>query len=309
LRKQKSCTPFEIRQILSASAHTYALHRHADMDCIACAYALQKEFGGTVWGPGGLDRGAKLLQQLFSIDMSDAPGPPRLVVLDTPEITQFDGMWEEIVLIDHHPSATPEADFFYVDESAHSCSEMVYGIISEHIDRNTAIALLAGILYDTGRLKRGSATTLSICASLLSASGMELDQLIQLTSEEREISETVAVLKGLERMKHEIYADTVIGITAVSAFESSVASAMLHAGVNVAFVISQKEEKVRVTGRADRHALDVGIDLNEIMRVAASEFGGEGGGHPGAAVLEFNGDGEAVALALAALCRERLRAS
>lgn len=308
MKTGRRVSPEEITRIISSTLCTFGLHSHADPDCLASAYALQRRFGGSIWAPGGLDRSAMQLQRLLSIQIGDSPQGQTLVVVDTPDISQFSGEWKEVLLIDHHPSTGEGADYFYIDTAASSCSEIVLSMVGD-TDVPSSIALLSGILHDTGRLKRGSPATLRSCALLLEKTGMDMEQLLNRISTERDASETVAVLKGLERMRHTSVSGLIIGWTQVSAFESSVASAMLTAGCSIAFVASQKGEHVRLSARGDGRATAAGVNLNELVRLVSGDFGGKGGGHQGAAVMEAEGDCEAMLNALVSRCSSFIASS
>lgn len=83
-----------------------------------------------------------------------------LVILDTND-THFAGRITDLlmdrvtgyILIDHHESRGLEASEHFLDPSASSTCEIAYGLINmldESIDLDTAVALYAGIVYDTG---------------------------------------------------------------------------------------------------------------------------------------------------------------
>ena len=74
------------------------------------------------------------------------------------------------VNIDHHVSNTQYADENYVDAKASSASEAIYKFMDPaKLDRDIAIALYTGIIYDTGVFKYPltSPTTMRVAADLM----------------------------------------------------------------------------------------------------------------------------------------------
>ncbi|MEM3851782.1 MAG: DHH family phosphoesterase [Methanomassiliicoccales archaeon] len=305
--------------ILSNGKWCIVLHAHADQDCLGSAHALQAVLGHPVWAPQGLDRGANVLREVIGTEITDEilkDGKTSLVLLDTPRMDVIQvGEWGKIMIIDHHPVHETEADFLLNDERFTSTAEIVFEMLqSRNIppDRASAIGLLAGLISDTGRFRRGDQGTLMRAAALLHAASSDenreirLEQFLEIISVPKDDSERIAALKGLERMKHVRKGGIIIACTQVSSFEGGVASAMISAGADVALVASTRETSVRITGRCNQRGLDAGVDLDRLFREAAVTLGGGGGGHPGAAVFESSGDAEALLNMLTEMVMERL---
>lgn len=74
------------------------------------------------------------------------------------------------VNIDHHISNTMYADENYVEGSSSSASEVIYGFLDEEkLNRDIAIALYTGIIYDTGvfKYRATSPDTMMIAGKLM----------------------------------------------------------------------------------------------------------------------------------------------
>jgi len=72
------------------------------------------------------------------------------------------------VLIDHHPIEDPKGDIVIIDPSVSSAAELVYAFLThgkDRISRDTATALLLGILGDTGNLQHSSTSTDTFAAA------------------------------------------------------------------------------------------------------------------------------------------------
>ncbi len=288
-----------------------ALHEHADPDAVGSAYAVFTAYRASgIWAPGGLDRRAKALVNALGIGLvTTVSGVERLLVVDTPDTSQFspeDIGRPEILLLDHHfvPSGA-DADVFYTDPAASACSDIVFEMLEaggKTIDKKQAIALLAGILSDTGRLRRGDAGMLLRVSRLLDASGMRIEEILDWLEPDRDLSEQTAIFKGLERMRHRNEGNFFLCWSEVSSYESSVASSMVAAGADVALVASDRKGQVRVAGRCSQRAVSAGLNLATVFSDISTDFGASSGGHAGAAVLEATGDPEALLNATVAEC-------
>jgi nanoRNase/pAp phosphatase (c-di-AMP/oligoRNAs hydrolase) len=304
----------EIARLLAASAApVIVLHPHADPDCVASACALSAVFGiHDMWSPARPDRSGNLLLMRYqaSLQPEFPEGATAIIVVDTNDITVVPERFRErtTVVIDHHETVRQqEPSISLTDSTAPSCSEIVYDLITcagHSVDSRTAKILLAGILADTGRLRRARPSTLRKCAHLLETAGVDI------TSEElsaegsRDIAEQTAVLKGMQRMFFRSSHGFTVCCSHSSSFESSVAHMLLAAGADAAFVASEKRESVRVTGRAAEGAVGKGFSLIAVFGNISRGFGGTFGGHAGAAVLSSEGDMEAILNACAAECEE-----
>ncbi|MBX8644791.1 MAG: DHH family phosphoesterase [Thermoplasmata archaeon] len=295
-----------IRLLESKVHHVYVLHPHPDADCVASAYALYSAFpGAAIWSPSKPDRFAQLMIERHSIPVAEEfPDQADLaVILDTPHtafVRDHLKRGTSIMVIDHHEQGQTEENGVTLSLTvprAPSCSEIVAELLlhaGRRPERNAAEVLLIGILSDTGGLKRATASTLRTCASLLELAGLEIQSPALSRSVPMEEGEQVAVLKGMQRMVYRRVGGFTVCCTHSSAFESTVASVLLSAGADAVFVAAESGGFVRVTGRASERVLARGFNLVTLFRSIAAGFGGETGGHPGAAVLKSEADMEAL---------------
>ncbi len=316
--RQKRTTLAEFSDALRTGAFCIAVHGHADPDALGSAYAISFSYPATgIWAPEGLDRRAQLLAKLLDIrTVKDAGTPTRLLVVDTPDTAQLhiSEMGDpEVLLLDHHvKSASVQADAYFIDETARSCSEIVLKMLEgsgHRPGRAQAMALLAGIMHDTGKLRRGDASTLAGCSRLLEIAGIDMEKLLESLEASRDASEQNAVLKGLERMRHKGSGRYFISWSEVSSFESSVAASMVAAGSDVALVASEQKGSVRISARCSQRAVSAGLSIASVLSSVSAEFGTTSGGHAGAAVLEGTGDAEAIMNAAVSACSRILSAS
>lgn len=281
------------------------LHGNADPDALASAFALQSVFPQvTIWTPGGVDRAGKAMAKHLDIDVLDEPEAPRgarLVVLDTsgPEQLPKDLDLSGAMVIDHHArnDRWDSARIYYCDDGKSSCSEIVYELIrgaGKELPRDAALALMLGIVTDTGKFKFARVDTFCIFAEMMRDQGVEMDEVLGLANLEPDISERISQLRGAQRLKYWKVGPHIVAISHGSAFEASVCKGILALGADVAFVGSQRDEQFRISSRARPALVRKGLHLGKLLDGVGSETSNGGGGHPGAAGITGVGDVEAI---------------
>ena len=94
------------------------------------------------------------------------------------------------------------------------------------------------------------------------------------------------MLKAASRMTLTREGDYLLVTSKVSSFGSQSAASLVSLGADVAFVGSELDREIRISGRVKRGIdLDLALLLNEVGK----KFGGSGGGHAAAAGLVIKG--------------------
>jgi phosphoesterase RecJ-like protein len=280
------------------------LHGNADPDALASAFAVQTCFPDVViWTPGGTDRMAKEMTRSLGIEVvesADRP-PGTLLVLDTSGPEQLpEGIdFSDAIVVDHHARTErwSSARMYYCDDSKSSCSEIVLELIEASGKKTTkeaALALMAGILTDTGMFKFGRPSALKAFADLMERNGVQMDEATALVHMDMDISERISQLRGAQRLKYWKVGEYIVASSQGSAFEASVCKALISLGADVAFVGSQRGDNFRVSARATQEMVRMGIHLGRLLGGVGSETSNGGGGHPGAAGITGTGDVEAI---------------
>jgi phosphoesterase RecJ-like protein len=163
------------------------------------------------------------------------------------------------------------------------------------ISKEAGLALLAGMLTDSGHFHYATPALLRCFSEVLLIGGMEIDEVFDLTDLESDVSERIAVLRGAQRLRFDRVGTNIVAISLGSSFESSVCKGMLQLGADIAFVASQRDEMFRLSARARPEMVRAGLHLGKMLEDIGKETIGEGGGHPGAAGLTGVGDAEAIA--------------
>ncbi len=150
------------------------------------------------------------------------------------------------------------------------------------------------MLTDSGHFRFANPALMRTFAEVIERSTINIDEVMDLTDLEPDVSERVSQLKGVQRLRFERIGDRIVAISMGSAHESSVCKAVLSAGADVVFVGSQRDEKFRVSSRARQDVVRSGLHLGRILDMVGGETSSSGGGHPGAAGLTGVGDVEAI---------------
>ena len=211
-------------------------------------------------------------------------------------------------MIDHHTTtALTENSEFYLHRNTTSTVEIVYDILKvmgAPINRRLGIGMLTGIVTDTGHFKHASADTFRTVAKIIEASGIEYGEVLDLmAATPQDISMRIAILKAASRIELDRVQDMLIASSHVSSFGGSASSMLINIGADIAFVGTTRGESVRISARAKRDAVNVGVNLVQLMEDISNEYNGTGGGHSGAAGIDVIADMNEVLHK----CRERTK--
>jgi phosphoesterase RecJ-like protein len=296
----------EIAAELDSGGRTLVLlHGNADPDALSSAFAVSRAFPDVeICAPGGLDRASKVLASRLGIEVResdiDVKGQ-RALVLDTsgPDQIPLQLDYANTIVLDHHArnSAWEGVRTYLCDDTKASCAEIVYELLKKagkEVDREVALALMVGILTDTGNFKYARPGSMITFAELMETHGTHMDEAIDLVSLDVDLSEKVSQLRGAQRLKYWKVGDRIVAISQGSAFEASVCKSLLHLGADIAFVGSQRDEAFRISARATQDMVRKGVHLGRLLNGVGSETSNGGGGHPGAAGISGVGDVEAM---------------
>jgi phosphoesterase RecJ-like protein len=308
----------EIASELSSDGVTaVVLHGNADPDALSSAFAIAKAFDGVVISaPGGLDRVSKVLAQQLGIDvvLDSVPKADRILVLDTsgPDQIPVDLDYSDAIIVDHHARNRmwEGARLYHCDDTKASCAEIVFELLKaagKRPDRMATLALMTGIVTDTGYFKFARPASMIAFAELMQLHDIDMDEVTSMVSLEADQSEKISQLRGAQRLKYWKVGSRIVAVSQGSAFEASVCKALVHLGADVAFVGSQRGDTFRISARATSEMVREGIHLGKLLSGVGSETSNGGGGHPGAAGISGVGDVEAMLNISAENAMKRLR--
>lgn len=295
----------EVIRGLDNSHKVILVHANADSDAIGSAYALQRCFPpAVICAPGGVDRVAKLVLERLGgefTEQCDLTSFDQIVVVDTSSPEQLAPLTEfppETIVIDHHTITDKwNVNTYYCDPTKTSCTELILEIIQtagREVDGNTALALIAGMLTDSGHFQYARPSLLRAFAKLMDIANLQMDEAMAVTRNEIGTAEKAAVLKGAQRCKFDRIGDMMVATSQGSSYEASICRGLLNMGADVSFVGSQREDNYRISARATQSIVRRGVHLGEILESIGGETEADGGGHGGAAGISGVGDVEAL---------------
>ncbi len=236
------------------------------------------------------------------------------VVVDTSSPEQFrapEGFAADVVIDHHMPTGGwDSARVFFCDETRASCCEIVKEMIDaagREIPRDAALMLMGGMLTDSGHFKYADDRLLDDFSDLMRRHGIGMDEAMLLVQSDVSISERIATLKAVSRVRFERVGQMIVAVSNAGSYEASSCKAILEAGADIAFVASQRENEFRISARATQDAVRRGIRLDEICRRVGCETLTDGGGHTGAAGLSGTGDADAMLLMCMKSAMESMR--
>ncbi len=272
----------------------FLCHRNADCDSIGSAYALASVFNGTIGAIESTNRVAQTLLDALEAKVELNPEPARFeftVVVDTATRDMLGAALPgKYAVVDHHEFSelTGNAEF-YLQKHVDATAELVYDLLKHnnvHISRKIALALITGIVTDTGHFKHAKPESFRKVAEILEQSGLRFGEVLDvLANLPSDISARIAVLKAAGRMSVTRLNDYLIVTSEVSAYRDAAASALVVIGADIAFVSSEEDGETRISSRAKREAVERGMNLALIAKTVSEKYGGSSGGHEGAAGL------------------------
>ncbi len=271
-------------------------HHNSDADAICSSIGLRKivkkkypRFNCTI----GVAKGTnKFVRDFFDVEIINNPDLEEydeIVIVDTGSMDQLSPLEpENFALIDHHivhPDMLKKSKISLVDVNASSTAEIIYELSKEMnvFDGNILKTLIIGIMTDTGHLRFSTPKTLKNLAEILEKTNCEIEDYFRLVDGKFDVSQRIAHLKASKRIKITRKNDVLIATSYVSSFEASAARALLSLGADITFVVSKKDDGIRVSGRTTGEMVKRGVNLAETMKEIGDLIDGSGGGHPGAA--------------------------
>ena len=215
------------------------------------------------------------------------------------------------IFIDHHLDLHTNhkyniSSYNMIFDEYSSTSEIILELLNKYnieLPIPYIYLLTSAILADSGFLKYGNNKTIDHLNSIL-RSQVEIQEIIPLLESETEISEKIAQIKALQRVKLIRINDWLIGTTHLSSFSASGASILIRVGFDIGIVVSEEKGNFRITTRAKKKVcLTTGLHLGKILGEIDNV---NGGGHDSAATLNGKGDAEKVLKQLTNKIKETL---
>lgn len=295
------------------------IHSNADPDAVGSAFAIKAAFPGvTIAAPDDVSRGGKALLGALEIEVNAKPELgcyDTILVVDTATPSMLGKFGEALsgtnpIVIDHHATNGWNSPHSLIDAGKSSCAEVVYEFLKHlkcKVEGKSALALLAGILADTGHFRHANTDSLRTFLEILEKSGLSISDVTGVLEVEEDPSKRIAALKGAQRLRFENAGRFILAYTRISSFEAFVCQKLLAVGADGALVGSQRKNEFRISGRLRSKLSELGVDLGRVFVAVGEELGCEGGGHPAAAGLSGEGDVEAALNICVARLKEEVK--
>jgi len=294
-----------ILDLLGEKKSIALLHHNADPDAVGSAAALKLVIPELDIGcPVSVSNAGKRVAKALGIEIlldPDLGQYEQFVVLDTSTPVQLGDLLEGVkdpIVIDHHTSSGLwKASVEIIDPTSSSCAEIIFDIFKRSdvlFTPEIGIALMAGIISDTGRFRFASAKTFAIVSEIMDRTGLSSEEVMVILEDEDyfNYSKRVAQLKAANRLTYTNVGEDVIVSSHVGSYEAAAARVLLITGGDVVFVSNNKKKELRISARAKPHIVKKGVHLGEFMSKMGEKLNCQGGGHPGAAGMNGKGDPE-----------------
>ena len=297
------------------------MHNSPDPDALCSAFAVKEllktvnpEATVYIVKPPSVGPQVKSLMKNYSLEFDSSSEELRevknLVVVDTSssELTAyakqyFDSFKGQAFIIDHHSGEgdlSLENQNVFLEKESISTSQLVYKLFKEakvKPSKGSSSLLLSGIITDSAFFTVSTPETFRLFADLLELSGKTYVDVTAALKTDKELSERIAKLKAARRARIYSVGDFIIATSEVGSFEASAANGLISLGADAGFVYSKEKNAFVVSSRASSSFISkTGIHLGNILSEVASKLNGTGGGHAGAAAMNFSDSTEEKAL-------------
>ncbi|MFW9900938.1 MAG: bifunctional oligoribonuclease/PAP phosphatase NrnA [Candidatus Thorarchaeota archaeon] len=231
--------------------------------------------------------------QIFNFDV--------VLILDTNNLTQIEigdnlnltDLGIPLIFVDHHYMGEKSennkiTELSLIFENYSSTVEIIlklFEIYNVPLTTPIKTLIITAIITDSGFFKHGNNNTIQNVGKLI-GEDINIQDVFLLLKNETNISEKIAKIKGMQRVKMIREGDYLIGITNVSSYGAGVAKKLITLGFDVAIVLSKEENQNKINTRAQKLVcINTGLHLGKILEELSNEYKGNGGGHDGAATL------------------------
>lgn len=267
-------------------------HKHADCDALGSAYAMSRLLPGDLGFSLGLKVSAQSLAEWLEIVCIDDPNPADYeysIIYDTLSIPLLGvPLPEHFAIFDHHESGghrfsrihnalADAAEWGWVKPVESTCSLLI-DLFQKHdisIDQKMGVALAAGIVTDTIRLRQAHASALRRLSIALQAANMYVEDLWSVL-EPRDIRAVrrPAVLESLRNVKDVNQNGWSILVSEIDTQDNAfvVTDALIQFGGDMVMVGFPKQGQSMVISACTAEMVETAeIDLGGLMKALAKQ--------------------------------------
>ncbi|HIQ49993.1 MAG TPA: bifunctional oligoribonuclease/PAP phosphatase NrnA [Nanoarchaeota archaeon] len=265
------------------------MHHNADIDALASAWVLKNYFSlknnVTIATCESLAKQTKKLLNIINEEIvkdPDCSAYDFIIVVDTSSYEQVKTAKNLKInaIIDHHEKGDLKAEIEIIDKNAKATACIVYEIMKEfgyELSEIEKKVLLAGIVSDTAHLRFADKNTFKIISELIG--NFSFGEVLNLIAVEEDVSDRIATLKAAKRMELYKFNELIVAFSKLGSHEAIAARNLVKLGVDIAIVMTKKDNELRISSRGKEKILAKGINLAEIFKKVGEFIQGSGGGH------------------------------
>jgi nanoRNase/pAp phosphatase (c-di-AMP/oligoRNAs hydrolase) len=217
----------------------------------------------------------------------------------------------KVIAFDHHvvEKCSIDSSNLFVGK-AFSTTQLILHRFFMFFDKKCFFYSALGMLEDTGHFLVGDARLFSDFALCLNKSGEEFVDVLAFTKHVVQRGERIAFLKAAQRAEILDVCGTIIVTSTLSFFQSQAATKLLDFGADVVLVSGEEKSGVAVLSCRAESVFKKEKKFNLVKDLLVSlqeKFGGEIGGHSGAAQWKGNADYLLVLQEAVSILRRKLK--
>jgi nanoRNase/pAp phosphatase (c-di-AMP/oligoRNAs hydrolase) len=273
----------------------HLMHRDADCDALGSAYCLSTLIPGTLGVFGDLKTSARDLAETLGVEVDDHPDVidfDYVIIYDTVSPDMVGGpLPERFALIDHHiadghiyanftNTLAPYAERVWLEPLEATCSvlwELLHAA-DLPISRRAGLAILAGIVTDTGWLMVASPECFERIAAIMAQSGLTLAEVYHaIDGDLRRKDRRRAVLEALQTVQEVEVSGLLLlaGKCDTHDHGFALSSLLARMGADVRMVAFPKTNQTMVMAETDGHIVHLNdLDLEKIFQSIGSDISG-----------------------------------
>jgi len=288
-------------------------HENSDLDSFCSAAMVQKylkksKINSTIGVPLHINEQAQnfAFSNRISFQVNPALEEFSLVILfDLNEFAQAGRLGSKlkqlikskalnVLVFDHHvveKESIVKGANAVIDEESVSTTEVIYKFLDTPSDKQLSFWNCIGIVEDTGHFLVGDAATFASFAECLKLSGRNYSEVLSFAKHKAPDDERVAFLKAAQRAEITKIGEAVVVTSELSFYQGAAATKLLDFGAHISIVCGKEKGELSVLSARveaefrDNHKFNL---VKDLLAPLQKKFGGEVGGHSGAAQWKGN---------------------
>ncbi|MDD3083760.1 MAG: DHH family phosphoesterase [Candidatus ainarchaeum sp.] len=192
----------------------------------------------------------------------------------------------KVISFDHHFKEKRSIANGFINPKKLSTTELLFDLIGKSFNKKMFFYACLGMIEDTGRFLVGSKDFFESFSICLKNSGKKYSEIFRITKHVPLEGEKIAFLKAIQRAKIIKIKNVVLITSKISFYQGVIATKLLEFGADISIVCGlEKKGITNLSARAETFFKEKNNFnlMKDLMIVLEKDFGGEIGGHSGAA--------------------------